>query len=100
MTLRLYRLDGHLPVACSFGEWDEIISGNKRTVADDMVGKVRVSTVFLGIDHNFGTGEPILFETMVFNAEGRALCFNRYTSWDEAEKHHHEMVNRLKKDMK
>lgn len=30
-------------------------------------GTVRVSTVFLFIDHNFtGVGEPLLFETMVF----------------------------------
>lgn len=26
----------------------------------------RVSTVFLGIDHNWGEGPPLLFETMVF----------------------------------
>lgn len=28
--------------------------------------KVRVSTVFLGLDHGFGDGPPVLFETMVF----------------------------------
>lgn len=28
-----------------------------------------VSTVFLGIDHNFGDGPPHLFETMVFGGE-------------------------------
>lgn len=27
---------------------------------------VHVSTVFLGIDHGFGFGPPVLFETMVF----------------------------------
>lgn len=30
----------------------------------------RVSTVFLGLDHNFGSGgPPILWETMIFNVE-------------------------------
>lgn len=26
----------------------------------------RVSTVLLGLDHNFGMGRPLIFETMVF----------------------------------
>lgn len=29
-------------------------------------GKVRVSTIFLCIDHGWGEGPPIIFETMVF----------------------------------
>jgi hypothetical protein len=29
-------------------------------------GDVTVSTVFLGVDHNFHGGEPLLFETMIF----------------------------------
>lgn len=28
--------------------------------------KYRVSTVWLGIDHNWGEGDPLIFETMVF----------------------------------
>lgn len=48
--------------------WANIIeSGQDRHVADEMVGQVRVSTVWLGIDHNFsGIGPPLIFETMVF----------------------------------
>lgn len=30
---------------------------------------VSVSTVFLGLDHNWGNGPPILFETMIFGGE-------------------------------
>lgn len=37
-----------------------------RTVAKTDVGEVHVSTVWLGIDHQFGQGPPIIFETMVF----------------------------------
>ena len=41
---------------------------NKR-VAVTEVGEARISTVFLGLDHSFGTGAPVLFETMVFGGE-------------------------------
>jgi hypothetical protein len=34
------------------------------TLADDKVA--RVSTVFLCVDHQWGDGDPVLFETMVF----------------------------------
>lgn len=52
--------------------------------------KVKVSTVFLGLDHNFGTGEPQLFETMVFGGplDGQEA---RYATWGEAEKGHEAM---------
>lgn len=41
----------------------------ERRLAFDQVGEVEVSTVFLGIDHNFAGGEPILWETMVFGGK-------------------------------
>lgn len=47
--------------------WAEILKGPDRVVRQDELGEVRVSTVFLGIDHNFwGHGPPLIFETMVF----------------------------------
>lgn len=43
-------------------------------VAEAHLGKFYISTVFLGIDHNFlGKGGPILFETMVFAKGGRVF---------------------------
>jgi len=47
-------------------KWCRWYQTAKRHVADDKIGDVRVSTVFLGIDHAFVGGEPILWETMVF----------------------------------
>jgi hypothetical protein len=48
-------------------EWAALMeSGADRHVADDMVGQVRVSTVWLGLNHNWGPGPPLIFETMVF----------------------------------
>jgi hypothetical protein len=39
---------------------------DNRRVAYDQVGRYTVSTVFLGIDHSFGGGPPLLYETMIF----------------------------------
>jgi len=45
---------------------------------------IRVSTVFLGIDHNFyGIGAPILFETMVFVVHSIAKM-ERYGTWERS----------------
>ena len=58
-----------------------------------------VSTVFLGIDHSFGGGPPLLFETMVFPSKEnfRDLGMDRYTTWEEAEKGHKKMVKKWSK---
>ena len=39
----------------------------KRIAWTDLPGGVEVSTVWLGLDHNFGfSGPPLIFETMIF----------------------------------
>jgi hypothetical protein len=84
-----YILDGHdvrpVPDVVTWAKWFE---AHDRRVAFDMVGdgdaRVEISTVFLGIDHNFGVGRvPILFETMVFGGPEDGYC-DRYATWDEA----------------
>lgn len=41
---------------------------DSRIVAQTVAGGKRVvSTVFLGLDHNWGGGKPLLFETMIFS---------------------------------
>jgi hypothetical protein len=60
----------------------------------DCVENYAISTVFLNIDHNFGEGEPLLFETMIFKAkDGKIddfleLYCKRYHSYESAEKGH------------
>jgi hypothetical protein len=58
-----------------------------------------VSTVFLGLDHNFrGVGPPVLFETMVF-ADG-SDAFNiqqRCVTWADAERQHIEVCNEVER---
>lgn len=47
--------------------WALWFGSAERTIArTELPNDVMVSTVFLGIDHNFGGGPPILFETMIF----------------------------------
>ncbi len=83
-------------------EWSSFYKdGANRRVAEDRAGKYWVSTVFLGFDHGIGEpGEPLLFETMVF--EGAGKCgdeqdIQRYCTWDEASTGHAHMVEKWKK---
>lgn len=57
------------PRVCSMEEFTELYRDNKRRIVkQENVGKYFVSTVFLGLDHNYSeTGPPILWETMVFH---------------------------------
>ena len=69
-----------------------------RHVALDFIAGIRVSTVFLGIDHNFSmSGRPILFETMVFVGRwGRDFDTRRYCFYEQAEAGHKEIVENIK----
>lgn len=53
-----------------------------------------ISTVDLGLDHSFGDGLPIYWETMIFynNGEYRDLYCDRYTSKEEAQESHDLLV--------
>jgi len=54
------------PDLYKWAQWFQC-NDDARVVARDQIGESRVSTVFLGLDHNFmGDGPPILWETMVF----------------------------------
>ena len=86
MSLGLYILDGKTPVKIAdivkWAVWFEM-SHHKRIVKQTEVGDVGVSTVFLGVDHNWSDkGDPVLFETMVFGVEDEMQ--HRYTSWADA----------------
>lgn len=50
--------------------WATWFETAERHVAQQYIGGVYVSTVFLGIDHNFGFGgPPILYKTMIFGGK-------------------------------
>lgn len=91
---KYYIMEDKKTVPCDLMTWAKMFEGN-RHVADETIGGARVSTVFLGLDHSFCGGRPLLFETMVF---GGALDQEqeRCSTWDEAEKMHAAMVERVK----
>lgn len=62
-----------------------IVSAANPSVAYD------VSTVWLGIDHNFGHDPILIFETMIFDA-GDAKDCNRYSTVADAIAGHADMV--------
>lgn len=92
---RVYRftLNGKRPEACaSLMRWAQWLESADTRVAQTHVGEIFVSTVFLGLDHNFfGEGAPVLFETMIFN-HGNNEYQRRYSTWEEAEAGHARAV--------
>lgn len=59
-------------------------SVDERKVANDEVGHYRVSTVCLVVDHNWGGGPPLIFETMIFGDGPLDNWQRRYSTPEEA----------------
>ncbi len=95
-----YILDGKQVVRVGLTRWanwmEEFYPQGCR-VAEDWVGEVRISTVFLGVDYNFfGEGPPVVFESMIFQGPLNHEM-QRYCTWEEAENGHKEMVAKVKR---
>jgi hypothetical protein len=90
-----YILDGHKVKEVDLMTWAKWFEQADRCVAKDTINGVYISTVFLGLDHSFGSGPPLLFETMVF---GGPLDQEqkRYSTWEESEIGHKKMIDRVK----
>jgi hypothetical protein len=68
-----------------------------QSMKDEVYG-VLVSTVFLGINHQYDpNGPPLVWETMVFGLKGQEDRPIRYSSKAEAEEGHKRMVELVKK---
>lgn len=79
-----YILEGKTPVKCDdLIKWAQENTMENRRVADSEKDGVRVSTVFLGIDHGYDGKEPVLFETMIFGGDHNGEMW-RYTTWKGA----------------
>lgn len=83
-------------------EWEEQFETMDRDVQKDKIEGHRVSTVWLGLDHNYYGGKPMLFETMIFADEerGRVIYCYRYSTWQEAEEGHKVAIEWLKDKIK
>lgn len=91
-------------------EWARWMEGNRHRVIEqiELPGDIKVSTVFLGLDHQYALhGPPLWFETMVFGPErteyskllGRDWTYRpelgyceRYTTLQQAKAGHDEAV--------
>lgn len=77
-------------------KWATWFENAKRQIAKDEADGVKVSTIFLGLDHNWGDGPPVLWETMVFGGpldQEQDRCSG---SIEQAKEMHAKMVGRVR----
>ena len=81
------------PRPATLDEWVAMLKNDAaRRVGNNLVkvgdAEVRVSTIFLGLDHQWADGgPPLLFETMVFGGKHDQYQ-TRCSTWDEAVEQH------------
>lgn len=94
-VVRYYDKNGN-PV--SFEEYSRLFDDKSyQQVAWDELKGGRVSTIWLGLDHNFSdTGDPIIFETMVFDIPGWEHYQMRYSTEAEAKESHQNILRLIK----
>lgn len=111
---RYYKLDANHAVveAKDVIDWGLFFEKtDQRIVKQEQLGEYWVSTVFLGLDHSFGPGPPVLFETMVFvdkepdeindgfGSKRKSIDGQeRYCTWDEALAGHEAVCTRLREN--
>lgn len=59
------------------------------------LGGTRVSTVYLGLDHAWGGGPPLIFETMIFGGPLEDYT-RRYSTLEQAKAGHAQAVRRAR----
>ncbi len=95
-----------------FFEWARDMQNDelKRVALDNLANGIEVSTIWLGLDHNFGSrSRPLIFETMLFVPQhkefevfGRKMVFDResigkqwrYSTEEEAIRGHKMLVKK------
>ena len=106
-----YKLDENKNVKpCTAAQWaqqlEDMRSNNSKHVADECIGDIRISTVWLGLDHGFNLHNsknyrPLVFETMVFKDGNGLECYcRRYSTWEEAELGHERAIQWVREGCK
>jgi hypothetical protein len=90
------------PDILKWGRWFGSGSGKDRVLAQDRISmgglpEVTVSTVFLGVDHDWGYDLPILWETMIFGGSHDQYQ-ERYSSKEAALAGHKRAVDMVKRE--
>lgn len=93
---RYYDKDGS---PLTLHEWSSKYTNEyKRVAQTNVAGKYNVSTIWLGLDHRYGEGAPLIFETMVFPIDSFSdLDCDRYSTLAQAEAGHAAMVEKWSK---
>lgn len=94
-----YILKDNIPIKSDIIEYSKWSTTNlkDKCVKKDRIGHSLVSTVFLGLDHSFDGGTPVLWETMIFGGK-EDMYQDRYTSYEEALVGHQKAINLVKKN--
>lgn len=79
-------------------KWAQWFEKADRHVANIKIGDAQISTVFLGVDHNFREGVPVLWETMVFGGKLDQEQDRCSGSREQAEAMHARMISKVKHD--
>jgi hypothetical protein len=90
-----YNVEGE-PI--SVDEWGRLMENREYQVVRQtrLADGSLVSTVWLGLDHNWGDGQPLIFETMVFTDRGTTDGQQwRYATYHGALAGHEAIVKRL-----
>lgn len=90
---RFYNIEGE-PITGHI--WSELfyLSEYKMVAYDEIGPGVKVSTVWLGLDHAFFGGPPLIFETMVFTLKDEPYVMPSGTEywWDGVEQYRYSTL--------
>lgn len=91
-----YILKDRIPIPCpDFEAWAQWLDANDRFIAQDAIGHVLISTIFLGLDRNFmHKGPPLLFETARSTRDRPWMVMERYSTWELALEGHRRHVSK------
>lgn len=94
-------LADRIPIPCDLLTWARWFEDHvrERIVQQNTIGDYWVSTVFLGLNHNWLDGPPELFETMVFqgcDGDRTDIAIQRYPTWELALEGHRRTCTMLK----
>jgi hypothetical protein len=78
----------------SHERWMELFRQDRRVAYTDLGLRGRVSTVWLGLNHAYDDGPPLIYETLVFDGPLTDEML-RYATLEQARTGHQFMVMRL-----
>ena len=98
--MKWYILDeNNIPVKANsiqeYVDWEEANPTKRIVKQENLTKKIRVSTVFLGLDHAWNGATPLLWETMIFGGKHDDYQ-ERYTSYEDAVEGHKRAVKLAK----